>query len=153
MVIERAKRELVAGALALVVLGAVPLLATVTGSPAWVALAASCSGGSHQMQVASGGASPGSGTTATTFKFSVTYVDNAGCDPTRIRVTIVGVGTFGLSRDGSTAQGPRYSRTMKLPVGTWSYRFDAQSGSGNGRRSATLTNVSPSAVKVGPAPT
>ncbi|MEO6577769.1 MAG: hypothetical protein ABIO99_02590, partial [Candidatus Limnocylindria bacterium] len=62
-----------------------------------VAQAASCSGASHEMSLSNGSASPAAGTTSTVVTFSVRYVDNAGCAPTAINVTIPGVGTILMS--------------------------------------------------------
>jgi len=116
--------------------------------------AASCSGNSHAMALSGGGVAPGSGTTATTFTFSVTYTDNHGCAPDRIVVVVVGVGTYALSYVGGSLQaGATFARNVPLPAGRWAYRFEASSGSGAGRRQATLTNVSPAKVAVAkPAP-
>jgi hypothetical protein len=50
------------------------------------------------MSLSNGTVSPGSGTTATSFRFSVRYTDNADCAPTQITVTVMGVGTFSLTR-------------------------------------------------------
>lgn len=119
--------------------------------------AASCSGNSHALTLSGGGADPGSGTTATRFKFSVTYSDNNGCTPDRIVIVVVGLGTYGLSYvEGGLQSGATFARTMTLPPGRWAYRFEATSGSGAGERQATLTKVTPAKVTVAaptPAPT
>ena len=113
------------------------------------AAGASCSGNSHAMTLAGGGANPGSGTTATKFSFSVTYADNDGCAPDRIVVVVVGVGTYDLSYIGGGLQsGATFARTVLLPAGQWGYRFEASSGSGAGLRQAKLTKVNPAKVVV-----
>ncbi len=128
------------------------MLAAGAGSLAWgavPALAASCTGASHVMTLTNGTASPGSGPAGSSFTFSVTYTDNAGCAPTAIAVTVDGVGTTDLTASSTTYQsGVVFQRAMTLPAGTWTYRFGATSGSGNGTDSVILTTVSPAAVVV-----
>lgn len=111
--------------------------------------AASCSGNSHAMTLSGGRATPGTGTTATNFTFSVTYTDNDACVPDRIVVVVVGVGTYALSYvSGGLQTGATFTRTMLLPAGRWAYRFEASSGSGAGHRNAKLTTVNPAKVVV-----
>jgi len=111
--------------------------------------AASCKGASHQMTLAGGAASPATGTTATTIRFSAVYEDNAGCDPVSITVTISGVGTFPLTEAGAgPSGGTTYARSMTLPVGVRTYFFSATSGEGNGEVTVQLTTVSPSSVRI-----
>jgi hypothetical protein len=112
-------------------------------------VAASCNGASHQPSLSAGTVSPGTGTTATSFRFSVRYKDTGGCPPTSISVVIPGVGTFSLRGSGTSyASGVTFSTSRTLPVGRWAYRFTASSGSGAGAKSVTLSSVSPSAVIV-----
>lgn len=114
-----------------------------------VAAAASCSGQSHDLALTSGVASPASGTTATTFQFSVTYADNAGCEPTLVEVVVGGVGTFALTlTSGDLTSGATFTRAMTLPAGSHGYSFRAVSGSGAGERTITLAVVTPGAVTV-----
>ena len=122
--------------------------------PADRAAAASCSGNSHVMKLSGGAAAPGSGTTSTTVRFTVTYTDNDGCTPDRIVLVVIGVGTYGLSHvTGGLQSGAVFGRTLTLPAGRWAYRFEASSGAGAGRRQAKLTSVSPPQVIVtAPAP-
>lgn len=136
-------RRLVAGALAGVVLA----------WPVWLAdavpaAAAGCAGRSHELTLEAGTVSPGTGTTSTTFTFSVRYVDNGGCVPDSVSVAIEGVGTFPLSGAGAFASGVTFSRSMALPAGTRRYSFSASSGSGQGARTVTLEAVSPPTVMV-----
>jgi len=126
-----------------------PLALVLTAPP--TVLAASCNGASHQPSLSAGAASPGSGTTATSFSFSVRYQDTGGCAPTSIRVIVAG-GTYSLTGSGNYASGVTFSTTRRLPAGTWGYRFTATSGSGSGVKSVTLTSVSPSTVTVSPPP-
>jgi len=126
--------------------------------PTPLAFAASCSGKSHQISLSAGGATPGSGSTATVFQFAVIYADSAGCAPSSVKVTIVGVGTYAMSRSatGGYVTGVTYTRGMKLPVGIRTYSFSASSGSGKGLKTATYTAVSPARLVVSapiPSPT
>jgi hypothetical protein len=119
----------------------------VMGQPQPVA-AASCNGASHQPSLSAGGVSPSSGTTATSFNFSVRYRDTGGCAPSSVRLIIAG-SAYSLTRSGSNyTSGVTYWTSRRLPVGRWGYRFTATSGSGAGVKSVTLTNVNPSTVKV-----
>ena len=111
--------------------------------------AASCNGASHEMTLSRGTASPSSGTTATSIRFSAVYEDNAGCDPISITVTISGVGTFPLSAAGAgPSGGTTYQRVMTLPVGVRTYFFSATSGSGKGEVTVQLTSVSPTSLTI-----
>jgi hypothetical protein len=135
----------------LAIIGASGLLALVAGTAPTV-LAASCNGASHDLSLSAGAASPGSGTTATSFQFTVRYQDTGGCAPTSIRLVIAG-GTYTLAGSGTNyASGVTFSTTRRLPIGTWAYRFTATSGSGAGAKSVTLTSVSPSTVTVSAPP-
>ena len=100
------------------------------------------------MSLAGGTATPGSGTTSTGIRFSVLYVDNASCTPTRIVVSITGVGTVALAVASTSPAGVVYARTMTLPAGRWRYGFAATSGSGPGERTATLSTVNPASVTI-----
>ena len=122
--------------------------AALLGSPP-IAQAAACNGASHQLTLSNGSASPGSGTTGTSFTFAVVYTSNAGCEPGSITVTIPGVGTIGLgAAESGPGSGVWYRVSTELPAGSWTFRFDAVSGSGTGERAATLSDVSPGAVHV-----
>ena len=63
--------------------------------------AASCSGASHKVTLSSGSVTPGSGTTATLFTFSVVYTSNAGCAPASVQVTVDRVGTVTMTPAGN----------------------------------------------------
>jgi hypothetical protein len=113
------------------------------------AAANSCNGAKHALVLSNGRASPGSGLPSTSFSFAVHYQDNAGCAPTLSQLAVPGVGTFPLSPSGSNWNaGVTLSASITLPVGSWDYAFTAASGSGNGSRIVTFTNVKPSAVVV-----
>jgi len=135
------------------------LLAGVLLSVAWLSAApaafgVSCAGAAHELTLRAGSVSPGSGTTATAFVFSVKYTDNAGCAPSSIVVTIQGHGSYPLQRTGTDYQaGVTFQRSMSLPAGTHGYSFTAVSGSGVGERKVKLTDVSPAqAIVTEPTP-
>ena len=116
-------------------------------------LAANCGTPSHNASLSNGSASPGSGSTATTFVFTVDYTDNAGCTPT-VSLIIPGVGTFGMSATGAgSGNTATYGLSKKLPAGSWAYRFRATSGSNGGAVTVTLTTVSPRSIVVSGPPT
>ena len=119
--------------------------------------AVSCGAPKHDIVLSSGAASPGSGSTATSFSFSVVYRDNAGCAPSSIAVTVSGAGTFALAAASTNFQaGAPFRKTLKLSAGSHTYRFSATSGTGKGLRTVNLTAVSPSVVAVAapkPSPT
>ena len=114
------------------------------------AVAASCNGASHPAPtLSSGRASPGSGSPTTSISFSVRYTDGVGCAPTSVEVVISGLGRYPMRAVGTAfASGVTFRFAKRLPSGRWSYRFVATSGSGAGRRSATLTAVSPLRVVI-----
>ena len=129
--------------------GCLLLLATAATASA-PATAASCNGKSHAPPVlASGAASPGTGTPATTITFSVHYTDAAGCAPTSIEVAITGVGQFAMSGPGSGFEGGvTFVVSRTLPAGSWDYGFTATSGSGAGEETVFLGQTSPNRVVI-----
>ena len=129
--------------LAVAIVLAVPAFAPAATS------AASCAGSSHQLNLSNGAVTPGSGSTSTTFTFSVTYHDNGGCAPSRIVVVVSGLAPFTLGyTSGSLTNGATFQAKVTLPAGTRGYEFEATSGNGNGKRNAALKNVSPATVVV-----
>ena len=123
------------------VAGVIAVLLSVVAIAPREAAAASCSGASHRMVLSDGTVSPGSGTTATSFRFSVAYHDNNACTPSSITVTVDGAGTFDLSYvagDPASPAGATYERNITLPAGTHAYRFMATSGSGAGDRKSVV---------------
>jgi hypothetical protein len=132
-------------------------IAFLAASPPRDTIAASCGGQSHSLALSDGTVSPGSGELDDRFSFRVTYADNNGCAPDRIVVVIIGFGEFGLSfQAGDLREGATFVRRLQLPAGTWSYRFEAESGSGIGQRTVVLAAVDPRVVTVRaptPAPT
>jgi hypothetical protein len=130
------------------------IIATLLAAPATWGASGACSGPAHDPVLSAGAASPATGTTATTFTFSVTYADTKGCAPAWVRVTVVGAGTFSMNGAGTDYDtGVTFTRAMTLPAGTHAYSFAASSGIGSGLKTTTLTSVSPAAVTVtGPTP-
>ncbi|HEU5324558.1 MAG TPA: hypothetical protein VFV59_01635, partial [Candidatus Limnocylindria bacterium] len=117
--------------------------------------AASCNGASHESSLQAGTVTPSTVTTGEAVTFSVTYTDTAACAPSKVVVSISGVGTFPLAGSGTDyASGVTYSASLNLPVGTRAYSFTVTSGNGRGTTTVTLTGVSPTNVVVAPpAPT
>ena len=95
--------------------------------------------------------SPTSGTTDTVIEFAVTYHNWRGTPPEYVRV-VVGEQTFAMSKTAGAEDwkaGVRYTISSKLPVGTWTVRFEAS----NGRHASTLDGDGVTIVKAKPAPT
>ena len=80
--------------------------------------AASCSGASKRdTTLTAGAAAPGSGTTSTTFAFSVRYADSAGCEPSSVILIIAGVGNTTMTTTGTDVEGGvTYRASRRLPV-------------------------------------
>ena len=132
-------RVIATGAVALLV--ALLVLPALWPAASWISRvsAASCNGASHDIGLSAPDASPRTGTPATTIQFSVTYTDTGGCKPTSVVVVVPGVGQRAMTATASTwDSGVVFHATMRLPVGTWTYRFDARSGFGGGARTATI---------------
>jgi hypothetical protein len=133
-------RVIASGACALL-LAALVVPAIWPGTP-WTprAYAASCNGASHDIQLSAADATPRIGTPATVIRFTVTYLDSGGCPAKSMVVVVPGVGQATMTASGSSfATGVVFRASMRLPVGTWGYRFDARSGSGGGQRTASVT--------------
>ena len=130
------------------------LLAT---TATWGASPPSCSSkNGHNLVLSAGKATPSSGTTTTTFTFSVKYADTGGCAPNWVRVSISNAGgiPFPMSGSGTTYKaGVTFTYSLQLSAGTHTYSFAAESGTGLGRKSFVLTTVSPTSVVVTVAPT
>ncbi len=90
--------------------------------------------------------SPGSGTTATNFTFSIHYFSRRGHAPTSVSASAGGK-TIGLKLATGTATDGVYRGVGRLPVGSWSVTFAAAVGAG---KSPTLAGPT---VKVAAAPT
>jgi len=111
--------------------------------------AGSCSSQSHDPLLSNGHVTPSTGTTATVFTFTVTYADTKGCAPNWVRVTVAGVGVYPMTGSGTTyGTGVTFSRSMTLPVGTYTYSFSANSGDFGARKTTALAAVDPPSVKV-----
>jgi len=94
-----------------------------------------------------GRASTGSGSPSTTITFSVQFRDSGGCRPSKVEVVVAGLGRYAMTGAGTAFQsGVTYSVAMALPAGSWVYSFAATNGSG--KRSVTLTAVSPGPVVI-----
>jgi hypothetical protein len=147
-------RVIAAGAVALLV--AMFVLPAVWPDTPWpsTASAASCNGASHEIHLSAPDASPRSGTPTTSILFTVTYRDTAGCAPTRLVAVVPGAGQVALTSTSTAyASGVRFHGSMRLPIGTWAYRFDASSGSGGGTRTATIAGPGSIVITAPPKPT
>lgn len=124
----------------------IAMASAVTRPPPVAAL--SCSG-AHQILLDRGVVAPGSGTTATSFVFSVRYRDTANCAPRVVNLRIPGVGTFGMGTTGTNFKaGVVFTRALVLPVGKWAYSFAAASGVRAGAKSVVQGTVKPTRVAV-----
>ena len=92
--------------------------------------------------------SPGGGTTATNFTFSVHYVSRRGNAPTSVSASAGGK-TVALKLATGSATDGVYRGVGRLPVGSWSVTFAAAVGAG---KSPTLTGPTVR-VTAAPAPT
>ncbi|HET7471770.1 MAG TPA: SH3 domain-containing protein [Candidatus Limnocylindrales bacterium] len=91
--------------------------------------AASCNGASHEITLSAPNATPRTGTPTTTITFTVEYHDSAGCEPGSVVAVVPGVGqTTMTATGGSFATTMGYAGTMRLPVGSWSFGFQATAG-------------------------
>src|SRR5690242_2105024 len=80
------------------------------------------------VRIFGGTATPGSGTSATTFIFKVHYIDSSGAAPSSVRLGLGGTWTT-MSTDGADyVAGVTFSGSRKVPVGTWTYFFRATFG-------------------------
>lgn len=131
-------RVIASGVMALLV-AAIALPAIWPDTP-WIATvaAANCDKAPHQIVLSAPNASPRAGTPTTWIQFSVTYRDTKGCPPTSVVAVVPGAGQVPLIGTGNYATGVRFQGVMRLPVGTWRYRFDATSSTGGGLTSATI---------------
>jgi hypothetical protein len=117
--------------------------ATLGASPA------ACSNQKHDLLLSAGKATPGTGTTATTFTFSVKYADTESCKPNWVRVIVSNAGNFLMSGSGTTYEtGVTFTYSLLLSAGTHTYTFAAESGTDAGRKTFLLTTVSPTSVIV-----
>ena len=96
-------------------------------------------------QLLSPSVSPGAGTPATTFFFSVRY---EGRDPATSIVATVGGQTVGLTLVSGTTSSGTYSGASQLPAGTWTVTFIADAERGNDPVAAggTVQVVAPTPV-------
>lgn len=115
------------------------------------AAAASCPG-AQNTRLCNGTATPSSGTTSTTFTFSVTYQDVLARVPYFVEVSIDGGAYLEMGPVGPVdlVNGTTFAYSTTLGVGTHTYRFMG----GHGITVRYLTNPDPSSVAVAiPTPT
>ena len=104
-----------------------------------IARAASCNGASHQVTLSAADATPRLGTPTTTISFHVTYADTKGCPPLSVRTVVPGAGQVTMTAGaGSFTMGRIFKATMTLPIGTWTFGFEAIVPSGGGTRTETI---------------
>jgi hypothetical protein len=142
----------VVAAVALVVAAAWLVVPATWPQSPWLAsvAAANCKSPSqHQLSVTPIAASPMSGTTATAILFQAVVTDTGGCIPSSVVVIIPGLTQATMTPvSGAIKTGLTYRTTMTLPVGTWTYRYRATSGSGAGRQTVLVNG--PGAVAISP---
>jgi len=101
--------------------------------------------------IENGGVTPGIGTTATTFDFSVTVFDRTGAKPTWVVLRVIGQIKPMTTTDTDVRAGLTYRFSMKLPAGSWSYWFRARTAKG---LNCDLKVVDPATITVAaPTPT
>ena len=122
------------------------LLVSAFGFGAGPALARTCG----TVTIRSGTASPGSGTTATTFSFVVQFSDTTGAAPTSVTLRIAATSMVLKTSGTNFAAGVEYKGSRKLPAGSWPYSFRATFGDG---QTCDNIRVTPTAVTVAAAPT
>ena len=89
-------------------------------------LAATCNP-AHQPSLGAGGVSPTSGTTSTSFTYSVTYRDTKGCPPTDVTLHVQSGGSWAnhaMSGTGTAFEvGVVHRRSLALTAGSHAYYF------------------------------
>src|SRR5262249_24533279 len=123
-----------------------------TLAPLPVAEAASCKGPVHQLSLASGNASPKTGTPATNITFQVVATDTGACMPT-VSVTVAGLTRTMTAAGGDILTCLPFRVTFPLPVGPWSSSFHAENGRRSGHRSVDLGGSGSIVIKLAPTPT
>lgn len=102
-----------------------------------------------RITIEAGTVTPATGTTATIFQFSVTVSDRAGATPTWVRLGFNGTWSD-MTPSGTTFRaGVVYHLNRTLPVGSWTYVFQARTGG----TVCEDTQVGPSPVVVTVPPT
>jgi len=128
--------------------GALALAAWMAASLVWFVgpvAAKTCGGGGHTISLTAGGVSPGSGTTATNFKFTVTFTDSLGQAPGSVSLRFNRT-NYAMAGSGS---GTVYSLTRTMPLGTTAFTFRATSSTGG----ISCTRAEPGSVTVTAVPT
>jgi hypothetical protein len=121
----------------------------VMGAFAFAPLAAATACG--LISIERGGVTPGSGTIATNFTFSVTVYDRTGAMPAWVVVRVAGAFKPMATTDTDVRAGLAYRLSTKLPAGSYSYWFRARSAKGI---TCDLTAVDPATITIAaPTPT
>jgi len=102
-------------------------------------------------QLSDGSVIPGSGTTVTTFDFSVRYVSSNGWDAASVNALVAGL-NISLALVNGTAADGTWSGASQLPEGSWPVTFAADAVQGN-RPSLVGPTVVVSAALPFPTPT
>jgi hypothetical protein len=98
-----------------------------------------------------GGVTPGSGTIATAFVFTVTVYDRVGAKPAWVVVRVAGAFKPMATTDTDPRAGLVYKLATKLPAGSYSYWFRARSAKGI---TCDLMAVDPATITIAaPSPT
>src|SRR3954468_2975999 len=120
-----------------------------------VAWAASCNGASHQTSLTAPDATPRFGTPTTTIQFRVEYHDSAECPPSSVLVRIAGFGQLAMTAaGGSFGTSMLYVASTQLPIGRWSYSFQATGGTGGGEQTVGIAGPGRTRIRAAPpAPT
>jgi len=104
-----------------------------------------------QTSIEQGGVTPGGGTTATTFTFSVTIYDHTGAKPAWVVLRVIGQMKLMTTTDTDVRAGMTYRFSMKLPAGSWSYWFRVRTAKG---LNCDLKVVNPATITItAPTPT
>lgn len=121
----------------------------ITGAFTFAPLAAATACG--PISIEGGGVTPGSGTIATDFTFTVTVYDRTGAKPAWVVVRVAGAFKPMATTDKDPRAGLVYKLATKLPAGSYSYWFRARSAKGI---TCDLMAVDPATITIAaPSPT
>jgi hypothetical protein len=135
--------------------GAGRLLALVAAACLVLSLALPVAADAGPTGLYDGGASPGSGTTATTITFTVVYRNHEGSAPAAVRVLIDGT-PHGMNAGGNVwKKGVIHTFATTLPIGTHAFSFEASDTRKftDAIPGGTVTITAPPTPKPTPAPT
>ncbi len=139
--------------------GAGRLLALVAAACLLLSLALPVAADAGPTRLYAPGASPGSGTTATTITFTVGYRNHEGSPPAAVRVLIDGTAHGMNAGGGSLKKGVIYTFATTLPIGTHTFSFEASDtrkftdAVAGGTLTITAPPTQPPTPKPTPAPT